>query len=51
MLISIENSIISARFQAFVRLFLLELLIPADNHFEASLSLALDRAVMDWEAA
>jgi hypothetical protein len=33
------------------RLFLLQHLIPADGHFEPELSLALDRALADLEAA
>jgi hypothetical protein len=39
------------KFKAFLRLFLLELLIPGDGHFEPTLSLAIDRALMRLEAA
>ncbi|MDO9533278.1 MAG: hypothetical protein Q7O12_14285 [Deltaproteobacteria bacterium] len=41
----------SAKFQASCRLFFLESLIPADGFFEPSLSLGIDRALVDWEAA
>jgi len=34
-----------------LRLFLLQLFIPEDSHFEPSLSLSLDKALDDLEAA
>ena len=37
------------KLQRFFLLFLLQQLIPADGHFEASLSLALDRALVGLE--
>jgi len=44
------NNISLLKFQAFLRLYLLQLLIPADGHFESRLSLAIDRALADLEA-
>jgi hypothetical protein len=47
----ILNTISSKKYQALVRLYLLTMLIPADGHFDSALSLALDRALLDFEAA
>jgi hypothetical protein len=44
------NSPQISKLQAIVRLYLLQLLIPGDGHFEPDLSLALDRALLAWEA-
>ncbi len=41
----------SAKCQALLRLCLLQYLIPADGHWEPSLSLALDAALLAWEGA
>jgi hypothetical protein len=47
-----NNYILSlSKLQAFFWLWLLQLLIPEDGHFEAELSLALDQALVDLEAA
>lgn len=40
----------SAKFQVFVRVFFLQILIPADGHWEPALSLALDQVLVDLEA-
>ena len=42
---------ISPKFQAFVRFYLLQLLIPTDSYFEHGLSLALDAALVAFEGA
>jgi hypothetical protein len=46
-----QDTISPKKFQALVRLFFLQLLIPDDNHFEPGLSLALDRALVAFEGA
>jgi hypothetical protein len=46
-----QNTISHKKFQAFVRLYLLQCLIPADSHFEPGLSLALDAALVAFEGA
>jgi hypothetical protein len=38
------------KFEALLRLFFIQLLIPDDGHFEPALSLALDMALVDLEA-
>jgi hypothetical protein len=45
------NNQFPENFQAIFRLFYLQLLIPADGYFEPELSLAIDRAVLQVEAA
>jgi len=46
-----QNTISPKKYQAFLRLYFLQLLIPDDAHWEPELSLALDRALVAWEAA
>jgi hypothetical protein len=47
----ILNTISFKKYQALVGLYLLTMLIPGDDHFDSALSLALDRALLDFEAA
>jgi hypothetical protein len=46
-----KYSISSAKYQVFLRLYFLTLLIPEDGHWEGELSLALDRALVALEGA
>jgi len=47
----IDNNISSAKFQALLRLYLLQFLIPADGHWQPWWSLALDAALVGLEGA
>jgi hypothetical protein len=47
----LQDTISPKKFQAFARLFFLQLLIPDDNHFEPGLSLAMDTALVAFEGA
>jgi hypothetical protein len=46
-----QNTISPKKFQALVRLFFLQNLIPADGFFEPGLSLALDASLLAFEGA
>ena len=45
----INYNLSSEKLQVLLRLYFLQVLIPADGHWERELSLALDRALLDFE--